>query len=71
MLLYMSNAEFHLAGDGKVCVSLVVIACISSPCSQVLCAFHVIFHALSTCLMSNRLTVHTAIEEDVQDIPII
>ena len=28
MLLYMSNAAFHLAGDGKVCICGCVFVCV-------------------------------------------
>ena len=28
MLLYMSNAAFHLAGDGKVCVCVCEYVCV-------------------------------------------
>ena len=28
MLLYMSSAAFHLAGDGKVCLCMCVCVCV-------------------------------------------
>ena len=50
MLLYMSNAVFHLAGDGKVCVCVCVNMCVCvCVCVWVLCIFSVVMYSMVCC----------------------
>ena len=61
MLLYMSNAVFHLAGDGKVCVLTILCSCIY-PVMHIHVHVHVhvyigVMHGYPTLRLQDDLTV--------------